>query len=118
MRITFFPLVAMILSTLLHVGLSILFVIHLDMGIIGLAVAVTCRDFFLCVLTMLYCCCTQSISEAMVPFDVEALRGWGEYLSISIPAAVMICTEKYAFESMTITAGILGVVELASITVV
>ena len=55
MRITFFPMIAMMLSILLQVGLSVLFFIHLDMGIIGLAVAVTCRDIFLCVLTMLYC---------------------------------------------------------------
>ena len=118
MRITFFPFIAVIQSILLQVGLSFLFVIHLDMGIIGLALAVTLRDFHLCVITMLYCRCTQSISEVMVPFDMEALRGWGEYLSISIPATIMICAEKYAFESMTITAAILGAVELASITVI
>ena len=54
----------------------------------------------------------------MLPFDVEALRGWGEYLSISIPATLIICAEKYAFESLAVTAGVLGAVELASITVV
>lgn len=54
----------------------------------------------------------------MVPYDVEALRGWGEYLSISIPTTIMICAEKYAFESLAYTAGALGVIELASITVV
>ena len=97
MRITFFPMVAMILSTSLHVLLSLLFVYHLDMGVIGLAMAVTCRDFCLCTITMLYCSCTQEVSKVMVPFDMEALRGWGEYLSISVPATIMICAEKFAF---------------------
>ena len=118
MRITFFPMVAMFLSICLHVAFCHIFINGFSMGIIGLAVAVTCRDLFLCVLTMLYCSCTQSISEVMVPFDVEALHGWGEYLLISIPSTIMICAEKYAFESLTFTAGALGVIELASITVV
>ena len=118
MRITFFPMVAMILSTLLHVLLSLLFVFHLEYGIIGLAMAVTCKDFVLFALTTLYGQLTENVYEVMVPFDKEALRGWGEYLSISIPAAIMICAEYYAFEFITVAAGTLGVIELASITVV
>ena len=55
MRITFFPMVAMILTTLLHILLSLLFVIHLDYGVIGLAMAVTCKDFVLYALTTIYC---------------------------------------------------------------
>ena len=80
MRITLFPMVTMILATLLHILLSILFVIHLDYGVIGLAMAVTCRDFFNCVLTALYGLLTPNVADVMLPFDMEALRGWGEYL--------------------------------------
>ena len=77
MRITFFPMVAMILTTFLHILLSILFVIYLDYGVIGLAMAVTCKDFVLFVLTTLYGLLTPNVAEVMVPFDMEALRGWG-----------------------------------------
>ena len=118
MRITFFPMVAMILTTLLHILLSILFVIHLDYRVIGLAMAVSCKDFVLFVLTTLYGLLTPNVANVMVPFDMEALRGWGEYLSISIPAAIMICAEYYAFEFITVAAGTLGVIELASMNVV
>ena len=111
-------MVAMILTTLLHVLLSMLFVYYYDYGVIGLAIAVTCKDFVLFSLTTLYCYLTDNISEVMVPYDMEALRGWGEYLSISIPAAVMICAEYYAFEFITIAAGMLGIIELATITMV
>ena len=41
------------------------------------------------------------------------MRGWGEYLGVSVPATVMICSEWWAFEILTVMAGILGVVELA-----
>ena len=77
MRITFFPMVAMILTTFLHILLSILFVIYLDYGVIGLAMAVTCKDFVLFVLTTLYGLLKPNVAEVMVPYDMEALRGWG-----------------------------------------
>lgn len=118
MRITFFPMVAMILTTLLHILLCLLFVFHLDMGVIGLAVAVSCKDFVLMVLTMIYCYLSPEVYKVFRPFDMEALRGWGEYLSISIPAAVMICAEYYAFEFIAISAAVLGIVEIASISIV
>ena len=118
MRITFFPMVAMILTTFLHILLSLLFVKYLDYGVIGLAMAVSIKDFVLYALTTIYCMLTDNIAEVMVPYDKEALRGWKEYLSISIPAAVMICAEYYAFEFITVAAGTLGIIELASITVV
>ena len=70
-------MVAMILTTFLHILLSILFVIYLDYGVIGLAMAVTCKDFVLFVLTTLYGLLKPNVAEVMVPFDMEALRGWG-----------------------------------------
>ena len=118
MRITFFPMVAMILTTILHILLCLLFVFYFEMGLIGLAVAVSIKDFVLMVLTSLYCYTEPNVYKVMVPFDKEAFRGWGEYLAISIPAAVMICSEYYAFEYITLAAGTLGVVELASIATV
>lgn len=44
----------------------------------------------------------------------EAFSGWGAYLKISLPSMLMLSSEWYAFEAMTIMAGIMGVVELAS----
>ena len=48
---------------------------------------------------------------------MEAFRGWDQYLAVSIPVTIMICSEWWAFEALTIMAGILGVVELASQTI-
>ena len=54
----------------------------------------------------------------MQPIDIEAFRGWRPYLQISLPATLMICKEWWAFEILTVLAGVLGVTELASQTVV
>ena len=38
-------------------------------------------------------------------------------MSISIPSAVMLCSEMWAYEIMAVLAGILGVVQLDSMTI-
>ena len=53
----------------------------------------------------------------MQPFDREVLKGWSAYLKISGPSMVMLASEWWAFESMTVMAGIIGVTALASQTI-
>ena len=93
MRITFFPMVSMILATLLHIALCFLFIFHFDMGIIGLALANSIKDFALLIITVIFSYCSQKVSQVLIPYNMETFRGWNEYLAISIPAAAMICAE-------------------------
>ena len=117
MRITFYPMVFMIIATLLHIFLCLVFVIWLDMGIIGLGLAMSTKDGVLILMTIIYSNCSSDVRHILAPFDGEMLKGWGEYLSLSIPATAMLCAEWWAFELLTILAGILGVIELASQTI-
>lgn len=107
-------MVAMIVATLLHVVLCYINFIVFDMGITGLAIASSTKDFVLLAITMLYGYCTPQINEALTPIDSEAFKGWGQYLKVSLPTTVMICSEWWAFEILTIIAGTLGVTQLAS----
>ena len=118
MRITLVPLIAMIFATFVHVLLCLLFVHGLGMDIIGLAIASSIKDAVLLSTVMVYGCCSSKISIALVPINKDAFSGWSEYLKISLPSTIMICSEWWAFEFITVLAGVLGVVELASITVV
>ena len=88
------------------------------MGITGLALSLSIKDFALMIMTMIYSNCSQTVRKAIVPFNHEAFQDWDEYLKISIPATMMICSERWAFYVLTFIAGILGVIDLASITVV
>ena len=118
MRITFYPMVFMIIATVFHTTLCILFMMYFEMDISGLALALSIKDFALMIMTMIYSNCSETVRKTIVPFDCQALEDWGEYLKISIPAMIMICSERWAFYVLTFMAGILGVVDLASITVV
>ena len=72
------------------------------------------KDFIQLIITVIYCHCKPEIRKVMQPHDCETFRGWGEYLKISLPATVMICAEWWAFEILTVMAGMLGVLELSS----
>ena len=54
MRITFFPMVAMFVTTALHIPFCFIFVNGFDLGIVGLGVASSTKDFILVASTMLY----------------------------------------------------------------
>ena len=110
-------MVFMFIATALHIVLCLVFVVWFDYGIIGLGLAMTIKDGVLMSLTMMYGSCSSQVRHILAPFDSEALRGWGQYLSISLPATAMICAEWWALEVLAILAGILGVVELASQTI-
>ena len=62
--------------------------------------------------------CSKTVKPILAPIDKETFCGWSEYLKISLPSTVMLCSEWWAFESITILAGIIGVTELACQTIV
>ena len=72
MRITFFPMVASIASSVLYILLCFLFVVYFDMGIIGLAVAISIKDCALFLMTLIYCHCSESVSKVLFPLDSES----------------------------------------------
>ena len=72
MRITFFPMVASIASSVLYILLCFLFVVYFDMGIIGLAVAISIKECALFLMTLIYCLCSESVSKVLFPLDSES----------------------------------------------
>ena len=72
MRITFFPMVASIASSVLYILLCFLFVVYFDMGIIGLAVAISIKECALFLMTLIYCHCSESVSKVLFPLDSES----------------------------------------------
>ena len=110
------PMIVMIIGTFVHIILCYVFVHVLDYDVVGLAYASTLKDFVLMISVFIYGRCSSQINIALAPINKDAFKGWCEYLKISLPTTVMICAEYWAFEILTIFAGIIGVTELASMT--
>lgn len=109
MRITFMPMVVMIVGTFFHIVLCILFINVFDTGVIGLAYASSLKDFTLMLTVFVYGYFSSPINRVLSPINSEAFTGWCEYLRISLPSTVMICAEFWAFEFLMVLSGIIGV---------
>ena len=113
-RITYVPMVAGIVGTLLSIPLIHLCMYTFDYGLTGLPMAQGITTGIGLLVVIVYTFCKPETRQVLQPYDCEVFRGWGEYLKVSIPAAVMICAEWWAFEALTVMAGFLGVLELAA----
>ena len=79
------------------------------MGVRGLGLATSITNFNLLLITMVYCNCLPEISRALQLPDRDSLRGWSEYLKVSLPSTLMICSEWWAFEVVTVIAGTISI---------
>ena len=117
MRITLAPMIAMIGSMFLHIILCFVFLDVMETGIIGLAYSSVIKDFVLMLSVMIYCRCSSQVNVALVPVNSDAFSGYWQYLSISLPSTVMLSAEIWASQILTVLAGVIGVVPLASYTI-
>ena len=118
MRITFVPMVAMIVATALYLRLCFLFVDYFDMSIKGLMLADLVKNGGLLLSVMIYGNCSDQVRPAVFLPNLESFRGWGEYRNYSLPSTIMICAEWWAFEVLVIMAGNLGLAEQVAQVVV
>ena len=110
MRITFFPMVATFAASALYILLCFLLVVYFDMGIIGLAAAISIKECAQFLMTLIYCYWSESVSKVLAPLDIESFQGLSEYLKLSTSAIMMICASRWASHLITFMAGVLGVV--------
>ena len=110
MRITFFPMVVTIASSVLYILICFLLVVYFDMGIIGLAAAISIKECAQFMMTFIYCYWSESVSKVLAPLDSKSFQGLSEYLKLSISAFMMICASRWASHLITFMAGVLGVV--------
>ena len=118
MQITWVPMLANGISTVIHIFWCYLFVHIWKMDIVGLAIAMNISTFTMLLIITVNSYFIGSIKDALSLPSADSFKGWGQYLSLSIPATLMYCAEFWAFEIITILAGILGVEYQAANTII
>lgn len=95
-------------SVLLHVPLNFLFVVKLEMGVAGVAIAMVLTNLNLVVLLSSFVYFTSVHSDTWVPLTMDSLKGWSSLLSLAIPTCVSVCLEWWWYEFMIILCGLLA----------
>eukprot|EP01038_Epipyxis_sp_PR26KG_P016448 gene16448-22431_t len=59
-----------------------------------------------------------AVKRTLQPFSRQALAQWGEFLLLGLPGTVMLCSEWWAYEILTLFASQLGTAPVAAQTIV
>lgn len=59
-----------------------------------------------------------SVQRTLQPWDRKALTQWWEFIQLGLPGTVMLCSEWWAYEILTIFASVLGTAQVAAQTII
>ena len=101
-------------TSLAHFGICYWFVIVLDLGIKGAALALNVNYGLGFVLIFVYTLKTKLVSKSLARFDWRSFHGLIEILRFGVPNAALVFFDWGAFEVQAILVGINGINELAA----
>ena len=110
---------AQCVTTILHIGWGLLFIVQMDMGVAGAAIAlnITYCTNYLAQEVIIQCIMKDTFKEFLQPIFQKASFNWQgakEFLKLGVPSTIMQCAEWWAFELLAIFAGVLGKHQLAA----
>ena len=111
------PMVAQVISAVLHLLLCLFYVGPNDAGVRGLAYATLISYFCMYIFTELYSLCIPDISKAIFWPNRDTFTGWSDYLATSLPSIVMLVAECWALNVMGVFAGLISVTDQAAYTI-
>nr|DAD41308.1 TPA_asm: hypothetical protein HUJ06_015631 [Nelumbo nucifera] len=92
----------------LHAPINYFLVYHLDLGVRGIALAVSLTDFNLLLALLLYLYFSGIHRKSWQGWSLECIREWAPILSLAIPSCVSVCLEWWWYELMIIFSGLLS----------
>lgn len=95
------------ISVLLHVPLNFLLVVHLKMGIAGVATAMVLTNLNLILFLSSFVYFSGVHKASWVPPSVDCIKGWSSLLSLAVPTCVSVCLEWWWYEFMIMLCGLL-----------
>ncbi|XP_021910388.1 protein DETOXIFICATION 48 [Carica papaya] len=95
------------ISVFLHVPLNFLLVVHLKMGIAGVAMAMVWTNLNLVILLSSFVYFSGVYKPSWVCPSMDCLRGWSSLLALAVPTCVSVCLEWWWYELMIMMCGLL-----------
>lgn len=111
-------MVAQAIAVVLHIFLCFMCTSKWELGIRGLGIATMLSYFSMFVFVTIYSHCIPSIQKALFWPTKDTFTGWGPYLSIGLPAMVMLMAECWAYQVMGVFAGLISIVDQATNTII
>ena len=109
MRKTFAAMIIQIMMSILHLIFCYYFIFVLNMEVNGLGIAISCTNFIKVLLTALYVTCSPDTRRMLQwPQLKSSFSGWQVYLKLSMPVILILGSEWWAYELITVLAGLIS----------
>lgn len=119
MRKTFATMVIQIFVSILHLSLCYYFVFVLKMEINGLGLAISLTNLLKFLLTLGYIMYNKQTARVLARPSLKSLTtGWKEYLKLSLPVILILGSEWWAYELITVLAGLINTEAQAAQTLI
>ena len=119
MRVTYVYMIGQIVSTITHAVVAYYLVFHLRMNVVGLGMANSISNLVKLIVVIVFALRERTVVQAFVQPTKKALTtGYCEYLALSLPVILILGSEWWAYDLMTVFAAILGVKEAAAQTII
>ena len=109
MTVAWIPMTATLVATILHPLWCYLFVIILELDIVGIGIAYTITQLTLITFVTVYASCVPAIQDAITLPNSDSFKEWRAYLKLGIPVMVMLWSEDFAFYGLTLLSGLISV---------
>ncbi|KAF9569921.1 hypothetical protein EC968_002446 [Mortierella alpina] len=90
---------------------------YIGIGFIGAPIATSISYWIMLILLMAYIRFVEGY-QCWGGWSMDAFTGWPAFLKLAIPGVMMICTEWWAFEVVSLAASYLGTIALAAQSIV
>ncbi|GMH18001.1 hypothetical protein Nepgr_019842 [Nepenthes gracilis] len=93
-------------SVLLHLPLNFLLVVHLKLGIAGVAIAMVWTNLNLCLFLSSFVYFSGVYRDSWIAPSMDCLRGWSSLLALAVPTCISVCLEWWWYEFMILLCGL------------
>lgn len=102
-------MIAQAISSILHIVWSYIFVVRMEMGIVGTSLASIITNGLALTIMLIYTCKLEDIKEAIHWPDASSFTGFWSYLEIGIPCSLLLCSGYCAIHLLTFLTGYFSV---------
>ncbi|GMH16495.1 hypothetical protein Nepgr_018336 [Nepenthes gracilis] len=95
------------ISVILHVPLNFLLVVHLKLGVAGVAMAMVWTNLNVCFFLSFFIYFSGVYRDSWISPSMDCLRGWSSLLALAVPTCISVCLEWWWYELMIMLCGFL-----------
>ncbi|KAK9698628.1 hypothetical protein RND81_08G119000 [Saponaria officinalis] len=92
----------------LHIPVNYFFVIHLNLGVKGVALSSIITNFTLVTSLIIYIILSGIYTNTWCAISFDCLKGWKTLINLAIPSCISVCLEWWWYEIMILLCGLLS----------